>query len=339
MDIQYKADLSKHLTFHVPAESTHFVQVESDEELKEALKFSKEEKLKMLLLGGGSNILFINNYEGLVIKIASRGIEVLSDDGRKVEVVVEAGEIWHDFVLRALDEGWGGVENLALIPGCVGATPMQNIGAYGVEIKDVMIWLEAISTESGKLRRFSLEECALSYRESIFKREEKGKWVIVRVAYSLDRKSPLNTNYGAIEGELKNIPQQDRTHRDVANAVIKIRSSKLPDPKVIGNAGSFFKNPIVSSEDFEIIQAKTPGIPNYPQSDGRVKLAAGWLIDQAGWKGHDRGTHGVHDMQALVLVNKGGATGKEIWQLANDVKNSVEKRFGLKLETEVNQIT
>jgi UDP-N-acetylmuramate dehydrogenase len=159
------------------------------------------------------------------------------------------------------------------------------------------------------------------------------------VAYSLDRESPLNTSYGAIEGELKNILQQDRTHRDVANAVIKIRRSKLPDPNVLGNAGSFFKNPIVSSEDFENIQAKTPGIPNYPQSDGRVKLAAGWLIDQAGWKGHDRGTHGVHDMQALVLVNKGGATGKEIWQLANDVQNSVEKRFGLKLETEVNQIT
>ena len=216
---------------------------------------------------------------------------------------------------------------------------MQNIGAYGVEIINVLSYVEAINLSSGELKRFSVEECELGYRESIFKNREKGNWAIVRVAYSLDRKSELKMSYGAIEEELKDIPVHERTHRDVSDAVIRIRKSKLPDPEVLGNAGSFFKNPVISKAKFEAIESKNPGLPNYPQEGGRVKLAAGWLIDSIGWKGHDRGTHGVHDKQALVLVNKGGATGKEVWTLALEIIESVKERFGITLEPEVNQIS
>ena len=283
-------------------------------------------------------MLFHSNFEGLVVKIASRGIEVLNDDGRVLEVVAEAGEMWHDFVIHTLDNGWGGLENLALIPGCVGASPMQNIGAYGIEIKDVFSWLEAINIETGECVKFLLEDCKFGYRESIFKLEEKGKWVIVRVAFRLDRKSELKTGYGALESELSNISKEKITHSDVANAVVKIRNSKLPNPAILGNAGSFFKNPVIDNTLFSDLQLIYPEIPNYSQTDGSIKLAAGWLIDQAGWKGHNRGTHGVHDKQALVLVNRGGASGREIWRLATDIMTSVEHKFGIKLEPEVNQI-
>ena len=338
MKVTTDVDITHELTFHVPAMASRYIEVKDDDQVRDALSFGREEGLNILILGGGSNMLFHSNFEGLVVKIASRGIEVLNDDGRVLEVVAEAGEMWHDFVIHTLDNGWGGLENLALIPGCVGASPMQNIGAYGIEIKDVFSWLEAINIETGECVKFLLEDCKFGYRESIFKLEEKGKWVIVRVAFRLDRKSELKTGYGALESELSNISKEKITHSDVANAVVKIRNSKLPNPAILGNAGSFFKNPVIDNTLFSDLQLIYPEIPNYSQTDGSIKLAAGWLIDQAGWKGHNRGTHGVHDKQALVLVNRGGASGREIWRLATDIMTSVEHKFGIKLEPEVNQI-
>ena len=331
-------DLTDKLTFHVPAKSSYYSEVFCDDELIESLNWAKSNNQSILLLGGGSNMLFHRDYDGLVIRIAHKGIEVISDDGLRVEVEVGSGEVWHDFVLHTIDKGWGGIENLSLIPGCVGASPMQNIGAYGVEVVDVLSYVEAINLESGLLKRFSVEECELGYRESIFKTSQKNKWAILRVAFLLDRESELKMNYGAIKQELKGIPLEDISHKDVSDAVIRIRKSKLPDPEVLGNAGSFFKNPIVSLSKFSKIQAEHPDMPNYPLANGDVKLAAGWLIDKAGWKGHDRGTHGVHDLQALVLINKGGATGSEIWVLALDIISTIEEKFNITLEPEVNQI-
>ena len=339
MKVETQVDLTSSLTFHVPALASHFVKVENDQDIREALLYAQNKNLKILILGGGSNMLFHNDFEGLVIKINSKGVDVSKDDGRRLEVVVESGENWHEFVLKSLENGWGGLENLALIPGCVGASPMQNIGAYGVEIKDVFSWLEALEVKTGQLKRFNLQECKLNYRESVFKRELKGEWVIVRVAYNLDRESPLKTSYGAIEDEISDIHKMDLTHLDVAKAVIKIRNSKLPNPDIIGNAGSFFKNPIVNKEDFIKLKDLYPEIPNYPQDGEVYKLAAGWLIDTSGWKGHDRGTHGVHEYQALVLVNHGGATGKEVWTLAEDIMKSVYEKYNIQLEPEVNQIS
>ena len=338
MKVIKDVDITHDLTFHVPAMASRYIEVKDDNQVRDALTFAREEGLNILILGGGSNMLFHSDFDGLVVKIASRGIDVLNDDGRVLEVVAEAGEMWHHFVMYTLENGWGGLENLALIPGCVGASPMQNIGAYGVEIKDVFSWLEAINIESGECVKFHLEDCKFGYRESIFKIDEKGKWVIVRVAFRLDRQSELKTGYGALESELSKISKNKITHTDVANAVVTIRNSKLPNPDILGNAGSFFKNPVIDHNLFSALKLNYPEIPNYLQTDGTVKLAAGWLIDQAGWKGHSRGTHGVHDKQALVLVNRGGASGREIWLLATDIMTSVEKKFGIKLEPEVNQI-
>jgi len=337
-NIQSDYDLTDKLTFHVPAKSKFYVRVSSDDELLEALAFAKAKNLEILILGGGSNMLFHRDFVGLVIQIGHTGIQIISDDGRRVTVVVGAGEDWHDFVMFSLDRKFGGIENLSLIPGCVGASPMQNIGAYGVEIKQVLEWVEAIQIATGELRRFSKVDCELGYRESIFKAREKNKWVIVRVAFNLDRESELVTSYGALLSELRDIPENKRTHRDVSEAVIRIRRSKLPDPAILGNAGSFFKNPIISTSDFSALQTTHPDIPNYPQENGDVKLAAGWLIDKAGWKGHDRGTHGVHELQALVLVNRGGASGEEVWSLAKEIMESVKEKFGVRLHPEVNQI-
>jgi UDP-N-acetylmuramate dehydrogenase len=283
-------------------------------------------------------MLLHGDLEALVIHVRLCGVEVVSDDGRHVRVAAGAGEVWHDFVMHTLEKGWGGLENLSLIPGSVGASPMQNIGAYGVEIQDHFAWLDAVRIEDGALQRFTKDQCEFGYRESIFKRAERGKWILVQVAFDLDRQSPLRMGYGAIEQELQHLPESERTHRDVSDAVIRIRRSKLPDPAEIGNAGSFFKNPTVPLEEAERLLAHHPSMPNYPQEGGEVKLAAGWLIEQAGWKGHRRGTHGVHDKQALVLVHFGGASGREVWALAQDIVNSVQEKFGVVLEPEVNQI-
>lgn len=337
-EVREHVELAPHTTFGIAAKARWFADVSSIDGLREALNWSRERGVELFVLGGGSNVLLHRDVDALVIRIQMRGVEVLSDDGRRIQVAVGAGEVWHDFVLHTLDQGWGGLENLSLIPGSVGASPMQNIGAYGVEIREHFAWLDAIRVSDGALQRFTEKQCNFDYRESIFKREEKGKWIIVRVAFNLDRKSALRMEYGAIERELQHLPEAKRTHRDVSEAVIRIRKSKLPDPAIAGNAGSFFKNPTVPKNVANALLSSHPKMPHYPQLSGDIKLAAGWLIEQAGWKGHNRTTHGVHDQQALVLVNFGGASGKEIWSLASDIIDSVKTEFGVLLEPEVNQV-
>jgi UDP-N-acetylmuramate dehydrogenase len=335
--IQRDVDLAGWTTFGVAARTKRLVVARTDGAVRRAL-LARTPGEPLLVLGGGSNMLFHADYLGMVLKIEVDGVEFEQITPTEAVVVAGAGVVWHELVERTLEAGWAGLENLALIPGCVGASPMQNIGAYGTELKDVFEWLEAIRVEDGALRRFQEGECGFGYRESIFKQGEKDKWVITRVAFRLTNAPVLNTHYGAIESELVDIPVDKRTPKDVAEAVIRIRKLKLPDPNQLGNAGSFFKNPILSKVEFEAIHTAHPEMPNYPQADGRVKVAAGWLIDRSGWKGHDRGTHGVHDSQALVLVNKGGASGREIWQLAQDIQDGIRERFGIELEPEVNQI-
>lgn len=330
-----EANLAPRTTFGVPARAAHLIEADSEDAVRAALAW-RPEGMPLLVLGGGSNMLLHADWPGLVLAVTVPGVEVVADDGRFVEVVVGAGEPWHGFVMRTVEEGWGGLENLALIPGRVGAAPMQNIGAYGVEIKDHCTWVEAVAIADGGVRRFAADACGFGYRESIFKGAERDRWVITRVAFRLDRQAPLHTEYGAIRSELP--PDREWTARDVAEAVIRIRQSKLPDPAVLGNAGSFFKNPVLSAEAYARFAQDHPEAPHYPQLDGTVKLAAGWLIDRAGWKGHDRGTHGVHAQQALVLVNKGGATAGQIWQLAQDIRRDVLSQFQVHLEPEVNQI-
>ena len=338
LEVQEHVELARYTTIGIEAKARWFADVTSVDGLRAALDWARAHEVDVFVLGGGSNMLLHGDVEALVLRIQIRGVDVRSDDGRHVEVAVGAGEVWHDFVMHTLDQGWGGLENLSLIPGSVGASPMQNIGAYGVEIRDHFAWLDAVRISDGALQRFTAEDCAFGYRESVFKREEKGKWILVQVAFHLDRESPLRMGYGAIEQELRHLPEAERTHRDVSEAVIRIRQSKLPDPAQIGNAGSFFKNPTISAAQATALLATHPNMPNYPQSSGEVKLAAGWLIEQAGWKGHNRTTHGVHDRQALVLVHFGCATGKEVWDLAQDVMASVKEQFGVSLEPEVNQV-
>lgn len=335
--VESDVDLGALTTFGVPGRAAFFVRAASDDGVRQALAW-RPVGMPLLVLGGGSNMLLHADWPGLVLHVDVRGVEVVADDGRFVEVVAGAGEDWHGFVMRTVEAGWGGLENLALIPGRVGAAPMQNIGAYGVETKDRCLWVEAVSREDGALRRFAGEACGFGYRESVFKGSERDRWVITRVAFRLDREAPLRTEYGAIREELAGKVEAEWSRRDVAEAVIRIRRSKLPDPAVLGNAGSFFKNPVLSAEAFAGFAAAHPDAPHYPQPDGTVKLAAGWLIERAGWKGHDRGTHGVHDRQALVLVNKGGATGAQIWELAQHIQADVLSQFQVQLEPEVNQI-
>jgi len=337
--IESHRSLATLTTFGVEAHSDAFVEVGSDAEVRWALAASARNGWQVLILGGGSNVLMHQDWKGLAMKINVRGIDVIAHDGQTVDVAVGAGEVWHEWVMYALEKGWHGLENMSLIPGSVGASPMQNIGAYGVEVKDRFLWLEAIHRETGALERFDHDRCGFGYRESIFKQEERDQWVIVRVAFRLDQSAPVHVDYGAIRAELElKGKTESPSHRDVAEAVMRIRQSKLPDPAVIGNAGSFFKNPTLSPEAFAIIQEQHPEIVHYVLGDGNVKLAAGWLIDQAGWKGHRREHCGVHDRQALVLVNYGGATGAEIWSLASDIMADVERKFGVRLEPEVNQI-
>lgn len=331
-------DLASWTTFGISAHAAHWITAHSDDDVRFALSWRQERDAALLVMGGGSNMLMHADWEGLALHIGIRGVRVLKEEDGRIEVVVGAGENWHDWVMLALKNGWHGLENLALIPGQVGASPMQNIGAYGVELKDRFLWLEAIHVQTGSLKRFDAASCEFGYRESIFKSSEKGQWIIVRVAFILEENAPLQTAYGAIQQELKALPEESWTHADVAKAVMQIRSTKLPDPKKLGNAGSFFKNPVLGPDEFKRLQTAHPEVAHYPQSDGTIKVAAGWLIEQAGWKGKHRGTHGVHVNQSLVLVHYGGATGAEIWQLAQDIMNDVRSQYGVQLEPEVNQI-
>lgn len=326
-------------TFGIEARARYFSKFSTTEELKELLTTEKFlNTASHLILGGGSNMLLTGDYNGIVIKNELPGMELIGEDEEHYYVKCGAGEIWHQFVMYCIKNNYAGLENLALIPGCVGASPMQNIGAYGIEIKDVFHSLEAMQISDQHIQEFTLSDCAFGYRESVFKNREKNKWVILSVTYRLDKRAKLNTSYGAIEAELDNMNLDRITIKDVAQAVIQIRSSKLPDPKQIGNAGSFFKNPVVPLPVYENIKASYNNAPCYPINEKEVKIPAGWLIEQAGWKGKTFDNYGVHKNQALVLVNYGGATGKQIYNLSTEIIEDIQSKFGVELEREVNII-
>ncbi|NNC84006.1 MAG: UDP-N-acetylmuramate dehydrogenase [Flavobacteriales bacterium] len=334
MDFQQNISLKAYNTFGLEVRAEQFASFSNEEELVEGLDLCHAEP--SLILGGGSNILLTKDIPGLVLRNEIPGIDISPWNDETYIVRAGAGMVWHDLVSYCVENGLGGIENLSLIPGSVGAAPMQNIGAYGVEIKDVFHGLEALHIPTGEVHRFGLEECRFGYRESVFKRSLKGQYVITRLELRLSKNSTLNTSYGAIEAELERLGKAPSI-QSISEAVINIRRSKLPDPQKIGNAGSFFKNPVIESERFEEIRSRYPDIPNYPAPQG-VKVAAGWLIEQAGWKGKDLGGYGVHDRQALVLVNRGQATGEKLYRLSKDIIASVHEKYGITLEREVNVI-
>ncbi|WP_090388652.1 UDP-N-acetylmuramate dehydrogenase [Niabella drilacis] len=323
-------------SFGIDARARHFAKITSVAELQEALEWAQKAAMPTLVIGGGSNILLREDYNGLVIKNELLGYEVLGTDEDFVYVKVNAGEVWHRFVLHCLEHAYAGVENLALIPGCVGASPMQNIGAYGVEIRDVFHELTALHRYEGYQRTFTNEDCAFGYRESVFKHVYKDQFVITDVTYRLRKKPVYHIEYGAIRQELERQHVSELSIQAIARAVIHIRSSKLPDPAEIGNAGSFFKNPSVDPAKYESLKKEFPELVAYENEDGTVKLAAGWLIEHAGLKGYRKGDAGVHEKQALVLVNYGNATGSEILQVCDLVMDTVFKKYGVTLHPEVN---
>ena len=335
MKIKENISLKPYNTFGIDVNALQFIEVSSVDELKKILGNYKK---PILILGGGSNVLFTKEFNGLVIKNNIKGIEIISEDESGVTLRIGAGEEWHEFVLYCIEKGFAGIENMSLIPGSVGASPIQNIGAYGVEVKNVITEVEAINLKDFSFQSFSNAECNFDYRSSIFKTSEKGNYFITAVTFKLSKKAYINTSYGTIENELEIMGIQNPTIKDVSNAVINIRKNKLPDPKVIGNSGSFFKNPAISEELKNKLLKKYSEIPNYPQTNGSYKIAAGWLIEKCGWKGKRINNYGVHKDQALVLVNYSGAKGSDIFNLSEDIINSVNTTFGIKLEREVNII-
>ncbi|WP_330742960.1 UDP-N-acetylmuramate dehydrogenase [Chryseobacterium sp. CP-77] len=337
--MQENFSLQPYNTFGVEAKARYFTEVNTIDELKEVLIFAKTQNLQLLFLGGGSNILLTRNFDGLAIRLNLRGISEEIINENEVWVTAKAGENWHEFVMYCLQKNYGGLENLSLIPGNVGTSPMQNIGAYGTEIKDIFVSCEVLDLENLELRTFNLEQCRFGYRDSIFKQEGKGRYVILEVTFKLTQKDHhIKTEYGAIQSELENLGIKDPTIQDVSKAVINIRQSKLPDPKEIGNAGSFFKNPTIPLAQFEALKQKFENIQGYPNGDG-VKVPAGWLIEQCGWKGKQIGNVASHKRQSLVIINAtGNATGKEIFDFSTEIINSVKEKFGIELEREVNII-
>ena len=325
-------------TFGVSVKARYFTEIAEVEDLPWLISLPEFKEGPHLILGGGSNILFTKDYDGLVVHNRLRGIKTDPLGMEKVRVTAGSGVIWHTLVEYCIDRGYGGIENLSLIPGTVGAAPIQNIGAYGVELKDVFVKLQALNYKTGKLESFSNVDCQFGYRDSVFKNAKKGKYFIISVTLELSQKAQTNISYGAIESTLEKKGITKPSFKDVADAVIQIRQSKLPDPKEIGNSGSFFKNPVISLADFKKLKKKFPEIPNYPQPDDQVKIPAAWLIDQCGWKGYREGDIGVHVNQPLVLVNYGDGKGADIWKLAKKIQQSVIDKFGIKLAPEVNVI-
>lgn len=295
-----------------------------------------------MVLGGGSNILFTKNYDGLILKNEIKGIEIVKQDDEAVYVKAGAGENWHQFVLYCIEQGWAGVENLSLIPGCTGASPMQNIGAYGVEISSVFQELRAFHLKEKTNYTFTAKDCEFGYRDSVFKNRYRDQFVITDITYRLLKNPKFNTSYGAIEKELDEMGVKNLSIKAISDAVIRIRSSKLPDPAVIGNAGSFFKNPTIPKDQYLLLKEAFPGIVGYENPDGSVKLAAGWLIEHCGpsenssWKGYRHGNAGCHERQALVLVNHGNASGQEVYELSQMIAQSVREKYAVALEPEVN---
>lgn len=324
-------------TFGIEAKASQFVEISSVEQYVSLRQTGVHANLPHLFLGGGSNVLLTKNQEALVVKISIPGIDVLREDADFVWVKGGAGVVWDEFVQYTVNQDWSGLENLSLIPGTVGAAPMQNIGAYGVEIKDTFESLEALNLQTLQVEVFDAKACAFGYRESFFKREGKGHYLISSVTFKLSKKPSVKTSYGAIQEVLATKGISQPSIRDVADAVVEIRKSKLPDPKEIGNSGSFFKNPTVSAAEAARLISENPGIPHYPvEGSSDVKFPAGWFIEKAGWKGYRKGDAGVHAKQALVLVNYGEAKGGEILALSEEIKKSIKDTFGVALETEVN---
>lgn len=336
MNMEYNVSLLPYNTFRIDVSADQFARFDNAASLQSLICKSEIFNHPILILGGGSNVLLTTDFKGTVLRNEIIGIECIHENEDLIYIKVGGGVVWHEFVMYCVDKGWGGLENLALIPGSVGAAPMQNIGAYGVEIQQVFHQADAISLTDGSMHHFNKEQCKFGYRESIFKHELKGKMVITHVSFVLTKNPILNTCYGAIKEELGKMGTEKPNIRDIADAVIRIRKSKLPDPKVLGNAGSFFKNPEIEIKDFELLQTNFPDIVGYPLPDYKVKLAAGWLIEKAGWKGVSYGDAGCHHKQALVLVNHGKATGFEIFQLSEKIISSVHEKFNVMLHREVN---
>ena len=337
MIVQRNVSLQPYNTFGLDVNAGFLGIVDSVEDLDEVFLSGRFRSQRKMILGGGSNVLFTRGFTGIVAKNEIKGLHIMSENDDEVMVSVGAGENWHQFVLWCVERGFGGVENLSLIPGTVGAAPMQNIGAYGVELKEVFHSLEAYEIKSGKLISFYKEDCKFGYRFSIFKGELKDQFVITKVNFKLSKKPDFNISYGDIRVMLAHMGKEPSL-KSVSQAVINIRQSKLPDPVEIGNAGSFFKNPVIEKLHYEALEAQFPDIKSYPIDEDSVKVPAGWLIERAGWKGYKDGDFGVHDKQALVLVNLGNARGKDIFKLSNQIQKSIQQKFGIELEREVNVI-
>lgn len=337
MLIESNKSLLPYNTFRIDVKAKYFVEITSIDDLNLLIQSEEFKINKKFILGGGSNLLLTRDFDGIVIRLGIKGI-TFHEEGNDVYVEAGAAEVWNDFVQFNVNKGFAGLENLSLIPGTVGACPIQNIGAYGVEVKDTIYKVNAFHIASGELKTFSNNECKFSYRESMFKSEWKGEYIISSVIFKLSKTPNLTLHYGAIEEELRKRGITNPTLRNVADVVSEIRVGKLPDPSTIGNSGSFFKNPIIEKSQFDILFHKFPNVVNYPTADGKVKLAAGWLIEQCGWKGKQIGNVGTWKNQALVIVNHGGASGKEIFDFSELIITSVLERFGVTLEREVNTL-
>jgi UDP-N-acetylmuramate dehydrogenase len=337
MDIQHNFSLKKYNTFGIEAKARRFVDVHSVDELRQVLIENPSER--KFILGGGSNMLLTKDIDALVIHVDLKGKKIIREDDDFVWAEAQAGENWHEFVLFTIGQNFGGLENMSLIPGNVGTTPIQNIGAYGTEMKDTFVSCDALNIATLEMTTFTKDKCHFGYRESIFKNDVKDQYIITSVVFRLTKRNhKINTAYGDIQAELALQNVELPTLKDVSNAVIAIRQRKLPDPKELGNSGSFFKNPIIPKTDFENIHKQFPEMPHYPVSDSQVKVPAGWLIEKAGFKGKRFGDAGVHKNQALVLVNYGNATGQEILAVSKDIQSTIQREFGISIEAEVNVI-
>ncbi|MCE7042230.1 UDP-N-acetylmuramate dehydrogenase [Dyadobacter sp. CY312] len=336
MEIKQHVSLRDLNTFGLESEARYFADVKSEADLQSLLRNPRYLTIPRFILGGGSNVLFTQNIDALVIHPNIKGIEVVKEDDLTISLNVGGGEVWHELVLYCVNNNYAGIENLSLIPGTVGAAPMQNIGAYGVEVKDVIESVRAISIDNGEVRVFDNEECQFGYRESIFKKELKDHYIITGVVMKLQKVPVFRVEYGDIRNTLAEMQVKELSIGAISNAVIRIRQSKLPDPARIGNAGSFFKNPEIDQLFYNSLKEQFPNMPGYPTEPGKIKVPAGWLIEQAGWKGYREGQIGVHERQALVLVNYGGGRGEDIKLLSEKIKISVADKFGIQLSTEVN---
>lgn len=336
MQIQSGQSLKNYNTFHIDISAKYFTEVDTVADIQELVKDKRFVNEKHFILGSGSNVLFTKDFDGIIVKNSIKGIRQVYEDEHYVRFKAAGGETWHQFVLYCVNRNLGGIENLSLIPGEVGATPIQNIGAYGTEVNTIIDEVEVIELASGNVSTLSYAECEFGYRDSIFKNRYKDKFMVTAVTYRLSKKPHFKVSYGDIEKMLAEMGVKELSVKAISDAVIAIRSSKLPDPIKLGNAGSFFKNPAIEKKIFEQLLLSHHGMPHYPFKDGLVKVPAGWLIEQCGWKGKRVGHTGAHEHHALVLVNYGGASGREIYSLALEIQKSVQERFGITIEPEVN---